>query len=270
MLVRCRPASVDRRRLRLARDPCGGDHDACVRCLALRLAQHLRIVDALDVEADGKDHGRRHERPRERATAGLVGARHPREPLGREQPLVSIHRCTARPPILAGGQIRRNATPITRCTGTRPVHAGGSHRESPEFPRLSPRTNSMPSGTVVGGKSFRGTGRFRYGSSTGRPFTKSAPVRSISTVSPGRPTTRFTKSSCGGSATPRVSPSQCSIPPTAPRTGLATSGPSKTITSPRSTSSNRGRSGRRGSGRPRAASGPSRRTGSRTPARRGA
>ena len=199
---------VDRRRLGLARDPGGGGDDAPVRRLALRLAQQLRVVDAVDVEAIGQDHGRRHEGPRERAPAGLVGARDPREPLAassRSYRSIVTARLRSWPAARSAGTPPRSPGPPERGRCTQ----AGRIASHPSCPGCRPgRTACHRAPSWVGSPVEEPAGS----GTAPRPADRSRralPVRSISTVSPGRPATRFTKSSCGGFATPRVSPSQC-------------------------------------------------------------
>jgi hypothetical protein len=49
-------------------------HDALEGRVALERGQHLRIVDPLQVELRGQDHGGGHERPGQRPAPGLVDA----------------------------------------------------------------------------------------------------------------------------------------------------------------------------------------------------
>ena len=103
------------------------------------------------LEPLGDDHGGRDERAGERAAARLIGARDPSEALGAQGGLVALEVRRYSHPHLDGGNTITNAFPITASSGTSPTPTGGSKRESPEWARLSPSTNSMPSGTVVGG-----------------------------------------------------------------------------------------------------------------------
>ena len=121
------------------------------RCLAVSCLESRMPVR---VEPGGHDHGGRDERTRQRPPSGLIGAGDTTEPLGAQRGLVALEVCRDSRyshPHLEGGNTITNAFPITASSGTKPTPTGGSKRESPEWARLSPSTNSMPSGTVVGG-----------------------------------------------------------------------------------------------------------------------
>ncbi len=130
-------------------------------------------------------------------------------------------------PTLDGGQMMTSAFPITLSMGMKPR----PKRESSEFPRLSPITKRLPSGTGVLGKSS--VCCVRYGSSSFCPFTYTLPPLA-QTVSPGTPITRLMKSSFSGFWTPSPSNIQWKNPPIGPRSGCAFGlGSENTTMSPR-------------------------------------
>ena len=112
-------ARVDDARFDLAdRERDGGGGDPFVRGLPLETRQDLRVVDPLQVEPLGKDHGGRDEWAGERAAARFVDACDPREPLFAEHPLVPaeiVRQCSHA--AREGGQMITNACPITRSIG---------------------------------------------------------------------------------------------------------------------------------------------------------
>ena len=113
-------ARVDHAGLDLAdRERDGAGDDPLVRGLTLQPRQHLRVVDPLAVEPLGQDHGRGDERTRERASAGLVDAGDPREPLRAQAPARTGRgpRVSAAIPPATGARSITNACPITLSIG---------------------------------------------------------------------------------------------------------------------------------------------------------
>ena len=111
-------AAVDHAGFRL-RDGVRRDRDdPLVRRLALVPGQDLRVVDPLGVEPIGQHDGGGHERPGQRAAAGLVRARDAGEPLLAQRSFVPDQvAAQSIPPILPGGHAITNASPITFSSG---------------------------------------------------------------------------------------------------------------------------------------------------------
>src|ERR671911_1329461 len=141
------------------------------------------------------------------------------------------------------GHTTAKARPVTRSSGTVPLT-----RESPEFDRWSPITNSSSSGTSTSNSVAEGSspGR-RYGdSSTATPLTVMRPSSSQhTTVSPPRPITRLIRcpSESSGSTPTNCSASRSRSPsdvvPSSTDGDNHPSGSANTTTSPRWISPNR-------------------------------
>ncbi len=114
----------------------------------LRRGELLRVLEALDHESVGEDDRRGDQRTGQRAPAGFVHSGDQPEPLGAQAPLVQVdvsynpwsHR------IRDGGHTVTKARPITLSNGIIPRE----NRESREFVRLSPMTNRLSAGTLIG------------------------------------------------------------------------------------------------------------------------